>query len=437
MTTSAELDLATVTVAPGSGASTTLTVRNDTDIVEAYRFEPVGECAPWTTVEPDRVSLYPGTSETVTVWVRPPRSSKVRAGETPLGIRVLPVEHPELAALPETTVVIEPFGGLTAGLRPRRRMTWRGARFTAELRNEGNTPVRVAVVPVETGDELRLRVDQAEVVLAPDAEGAVGVRARTGKLVWFGKSTTIPFQLTATPTTAPDLEQPPQEITGEVVQLAVLPRWLLALLALLVALLLLWFTLVRPAVRSSAKEAAETKAQEMVQEGQLQPGPSNAAAGKPAGQPPTAGGGNGQQPGAGTGTGTGTGTGNGTGNGTGVGKQSSGTIEVRTGGGTAGSGTYVVPAGKTFLITDLVLANYQGDEGVLTVVFGDRVITTIALETFRNQDYHWVTPIEITENAAVTVNVSCDRPGTPASGKQAQECVEVLNVSGELRDLAR
>lgn len=91
-----------------------------------------------------------------------------------------------------------------------------------------------------------------------------------------------------------------------------------------------------------------------------------------------------------------------------------------------------MPQDRVFAITDIVVANFQGDEGVLTITFGDRKITTIALETFRNQDYHWVTPIKITENDAVTVNVTCAKPGTPATGRQAQVCHEVLNVSGVL-----
>ncbi|PPK68474.1 hypothetical protein CLV40_105197 [Actinokineospora auranticolor] len=412
-----------MTVVPGSEATTTLTVRNDTDIVEAYTFEPVGPCAAWATVEPERLSLYPGTAERVTVRLRPPRTADVRAGENPLGIRVLPVEHPELVTVPETTVVVEPFGSLDAGLRPTRRRTWRSARYQVELANRGNSPTTVTLTPADTGDDPRVRVTPTTVDLRPQDEGAATLRVRTRGIVWFGKSTTYPVRVTAT-----TAEGESRELTGELVRMALLPRWLLALLALLVALLLLWFTLVRPAVRSSAREAAEqaaeNKAQEMVQDGQLQPGPSNPAV---IGDPGQA-----QQPGAPGGAQPG-GTPGGTGGG--VSRQSSGTVEVRTGGGTAGSGTYVVPPGKTFLITDLVLANFQGDEGVLTVVFGDRVITTIALETFRNQDYHWVTPIEITENGAVTANVSCDRPGTPASGRQAQTCVEVLNVSGELRDL--
>ena len=77
-------------------------------------------------------------------------------------------------------------------------------------------------------------------------------------------------------------------------------------------------------------------------------------------------------------------------------------------------------------------ANFQGDEGLMTITFGNREITTIALETFRNQDYHWVTPIKIPENETATMQITCDEPGTPATGRKARECHEVLNVSGIL-----
>ncbi|MBY8850226.1 hydrolytic protein, partial [Saccharothrix sp. MB29] len=78
---------------------------------------------------------------------------------------------------------------------------------------------------------------------------------------------------------------------------------------------------------------------------------------------------------------------------------------------------------------------HQGDVGVLTIAFGERTITTIALETFRNQDYHWVTPIDIPANGTVTATVTCARPGTPATGQQASGCAQLLNVSGVLSEL--
>ncbi|MFT7840465.1 hydrolytic protein [Saccharothrix sp. BKS2] len=432
MTTTTEFGLPTVVVTPGSEASTKLTVRNDSDIVEAYEFQVVGECAPWTSVEPARLSLYPGTSEQVTVLLRPPRSPEVRAGEVPLGVRVLPAERPESVVVSETTVVVEPFLEQRAELVPERRRAWRSARYHVEVRNEGNTPIAVALVAAESDDQLRATVPARPEPVEPGTLVELPVRVRVGKVLWFGAPVPWPVRLTAgstTPTALPASAEAAQaeELEGEFLQLPVFPKWLLALLALLLALLLAWLLLVRPAVRSAAREAADDRAAELVEAGEQQaaaqePPAGQQQAGQQAGEQPP-GGQQQEQPGQGDATG--------------VGEQMSNTIEIRTNTGDQGTGSYVVPAGKVFRITDLVLANHQGDEGVLTIVFGERTVTTIALETIRNQDYHWVTPIDVPENSAVSATVTCARPGTPASGRQAPNCLQLLNVSGALADVPR
>lgn len=423
MTTTTEFGLPTVVVTPGSEASTKLTVRNDSDIVEAYEFEVVGECAPWTSVEPARLSLYPGTSEQVTVLLRPPRSPEVRAGEMPLGVRVLPAERPESVVVSETTVVVEAFLQQHAELVPERRRAWRSARFHLQVHNDGNTPITVTLVAPEADDQLRVTVPAEPAVVDPGVRAELPVRARVGKVLWFGSPLAWPVRLATTSTAASVDDPQTEELEGELLQLPVFPKWLLALLALLLALLLAWLMLVRPAVQSAAREATDNRAGELVEAGkqqaaaaQNQQSPSSAP--PPAGQQQQQQG----QPGQGN---------------TAGGEQSSSTIEVRTNTGGQGTGTYVVPAGKVFRITDLVLANHQGDEGVLTIAFGERTVTTIALETFRNQDYHWVTPIDVPQNSAVSATVNCARPGTPASGRQAPNCLQLLNVSGALADLPR
>ncbi|MBP2038688.1 COG1470 family protein [Streptomyces avidinii] len=448
------LDIPPVSVTPGGTASTTLTVRNDSDIVEAYRLEVVGDCAAWTTVEPERVSLYPGTSETVTILLAPPRSSQVRAGDVPLAVRVLPTEQPEAVRVPETTVHVEEFRELRAESAPRRRRGWLRGRYRLAVRNEGNCPVRLGFTPAQPGEELKFAFAPTELKLEPGESAEVGLRVRTGRPVWFGTPVTWPFTVAVAELEAdaeagggegkdgkgvkdtkearerPDQDPVRAPLDVEFVQIPIFPTWLLAVLAALLALLLAWFLLVRPAVRSTAKEAADEAVQK-------KPTPSADLNGQTpvTGDGKQPGGGKGTQPGAG-GAGPGGGTGGGGGGGTGTGgAQSSATIDLQTGGGQSKTGTYTVPAGKAFGITDIVVANFQGDEGVVTIDFGDRKITTIALETFRNQDYHWVTPISITESQTVTVQVTCAKPGTPATGRQAQECHEVLNVSGVLSDL--
>ncbi|MER5614562.1 hydrolytic protein [Streptomyces sp. NPDC002215] len=438
MTTSAELETPTVTVSPGTEATTTLTVRNDGDIVEAYTLEVVGDCAAWSTVEPARVSLYPGTSEVVTVRLAPPRSHEVRAGEMPLGVRVLPAEHPESVAVPEATVVVGPFHELRAELDPRRRSGWLGARFRAAVQNRGNTAVDVALTGKQAGEELRLAFTQGQRRLEPGESAEVGLRVRARKLIWFGKPVAWPFEVVAAEAAEGDTdgEQPgsSETLPGEFAQLPVLPRWLLIVLAALLALLLAWFALVRPAVRSTAKQAANEAAQEKTPPGGKQDATAGGTGDPTGGQGQEKGDGKGKPNGSG-GAGSG-GSSSGADGGTGGTQQSSATIDVQTRSGGEKKGTYKVPEGKVFGITDIVVANFQGDEGVLTISFGERKITTIALETFRNQDYHWVTPIQIQQNDTVTASVTCNKPGTPATGTQASECHQVLNVSGVLSDLA-
>lgn len=253
-------------MAPGDTAATTLTVRNDSDIVEAYSLEVVGDCASWTTVTPARVSLYPGTSETVTIRLEPPRSPEVRAGEMPLGVRVLPAEHPESVKVLETTVHVERFRELRAELAPRRRRGWLRGRYRLAVRNQGNAPAEVGFTAGQPGEELGFAFSPAERTLEPGESAEIGLRVRTGKPVWFGAPVVWPF--TVDTTESGDQEEPRREehavrvpLDAEFVQIPVFPRWLLVLLAALLALLLAWFTLVRPAVRSAAKEAAHEAVQ--------------------------------------------------------------------------------------------------------------------------------------------------------------------------------
>lgn len=425
----AELGSARVEVSPGGEVTTTLSVRNDTDIVEAYEFEVMGECASWTTVEPSRLPLYPGTQETVTVVLRPPLSPDVVAGEVPLAIRVVPVERPDLVAVPEMTVVIAPFYRLRTSLSPQRRRGWRSGRFYVGLHNQGNTRIVVPLVATDPAEQLALEFSAAAPELEPGEEAEVDLRARASRLIWFGKPVSNPFQVTASIDSGADAEDLPlseelpipEEQDGELLQVPVLPRWLLVLLAVLLALLLLWFTLARPMLRSAAREAVAQEAKRLADEGKLVPPPKPPPPGQqeppppppPAPPPPP-------EPGT-----------------LAAGGQHSRTIELNTGPGDTGVRSYTVPEGKVFFITDLVLANHQGDEGVLTIAGHDRTITTIALETFRNQDYHWVTPIVVPGDEKVTATVRCVRPGTPPSGPPAGRCAEVLNLSGVLLDAPR
>lgn len=78
-----------------------LRLRNTGDVVDEYRFEPVGDVAPWTVVEPQTLRLYPGTTGTVELTFSPPRSPDAVAGPNPFAVRITPTVHPEATTVPE------------------------------------------------------------------------------------------------------------------------------------------------------------------------------------------------------------------------------------------------------------------------------------------------------------------------------------------------
>ncbi|GAA4525434.1 hypothetical protein GCM10023192_06060 [Amycolatopsis samaneae] len=431
-------------VVPGETGTITVTVFNRTDIVEAYTFEVLGALAPWATVEPARISLYPGTSGDVVVSLRPPRSPEVPVGQVPVGARVLPAERPEDTVVLEETVVVAPYLDADAELLPQAKAGRRKARYAVRLDNRGNDAAALTVDGVAGSDELALITRPDLLTLPPGQSTESELTVRAHKLMWFGKPATKPFQVrvnrrgeddTAAPGLSPDLPPgPPPDLPpailldGTFTQRPVFPRWLLALLGLLLALLALWFGLVRPAVKSAAQQAVEDKTNEIAQSGGNVPG-QGGNTGNQQGKP----GPGQQQPGRGTGGQDPNGP-DAPGGGGGNRQQFDIPIEVQTSPGQTAANGYTVPPGKVFRVTDMLLSNFQGDEGRITIKLGDRTIATIALETFRNQDYHWVTPVDVAEKATASVTVTCTKTGVPPNGAPAPGCSELVTVNGFLAD---
>lgn len=414
-------------VTPGETGTITVTVFNSTDIVEAYTFEVLGALAPWTFAEPARISLYPGTSGNVVLSIEPPRSPDVPVGQVPVGVRVLPAEHPENTVVLEETVTIAPYLDADAELVPRAKAGRRGAKYVVRLDNRGNDAAALTVDGVAGSDELTLTTRPDLLTLPPGqaTEPELSVRAR--KLLWFGKPAAKSFQVRVNrrgEDDTADLDMPPAILLdGTFTQRPVFPRWLLALLGLLLALLALWFGLVRPAVNSAARQAVDDKTNQIAEAGGLAPGPGGGP-GKQQGKNGTGQQGSGQDGGNNPDDPNSANSANR--------QQFDTNIEVQTNPGQSGTNSYTVPDGKVFRVTDMLLSNFQGDEGRITIKLGDRTIATIAMETFRNQDYHWVTPVDITEKATASVTATCTKTGVPPSGAPAANCTELVTVNGFL-----
>lgn len=432
MTTIAHLDSSNLQLQAGEQAVIPLQIRNNGEIVEGYQLEVVGPPAAWTTVEPASVSLYPGSSTTATLSFHPPRSARVPAGELHFGVVVTPTEHPEEAVVPEGVIEVLPFLETTAELMPRTSQGRNHGRHQIAVDNRGNVPVTGLLSGTDPTGQLRCSITPEALTVGPGEAGFADVRVRPAKRIWRGSPMTHPFVIEVAPQDSPSVQ-----LDGTYVQQPEIPSWLgralLALVALGVLWAALWYGVFKPVIRSSAEDAVAPQVKEAGQHAVA----AERAAGQAGASADKAGGSAGSAAGS-----------------AGDAKQAEAEVKdtiIKAGGRLPGAsvpfsrrlqlstpgGTRLskqsppVPEKRTMSVTDLVLSNPQGDFGRVEVAFAGRTLFDIALENFRDIDYHFVAPIDVPQGQGLTMTVTCRKPGVPPEDtRPTDECDTSLYYGG-------
>ncbi|MGW0733005.1 RICIN domain-containing protein [Streptomyces sp. NPDC002851] len=246
------LEPASATVDPGSRTTVRLRIRNTGDVVDEYRFEPVGDSAPWTQVEPQSLRLYPGTTGTVELTFAPPRTPDAAAGPHPYAVRITPTEHPEAVTVPEGNLTVTPFTEVRADLVPPTvKGRFRG-RPKLAVDNLGNTKLTASISGSDTADELSYEIRPSNVQIEPGRAAFVDATVRPRQIVWFGSKQQRPYKMAVQRSGVE-----PLDVDGTYVQRGVLPRWLATFLTVFLALaitfVVLWIAY-KPQVRTAATE---------------------------------------------------------------------------------------------------------------------------------------------------------------------------------------
>ncbi|GAQ67849.1 clostridial hydrophobic W [Streptomyces scabiei] len=233
-----------------------LRLRNTGDVVDEYRFEPVGDIAPWTTVEPQTLRLYPGTTGSVELTFAPPRTPDATAGPNPYAVRITPTQHPEATTVPEGNLTITPFTEVRAELVPPTvKGRFRG-RPKLAIDNLGNTKVTAAVSGSDNGDQLSYDIHPSNVQIEPGRAAFVKATLKPRQITWFGSKEERPYTLAVKRSGVT-----PLDVEGTYVQRSFLPGWLATCLAICLALAITFVTLwlaYRPRVVSAATELQKT-----------------------------------------------------------------------------------------------------------------------------------------------------------------------------------
>jgi zinc-ribbon domain len=160
----------TVNVDPGGRVELTLSVRNDTRIVEHVGLTVEDPSHGWAQVAPESLRMMPGATSTAVVRLMPPRSGAVPAGAHPLRVNVARSGSGVLLAHADARVELGAFFEVSAQVIPREARAWFRSRRRVWLDNTANAEVAVQLVGSDPDDALRFTGTGGSVILPPGAK---------------------------------------------------------------------------------------------------------------------------------------------------------------------------------------------------------------------------------------------------------------------------
>lgn len=405
-----------LTVEPGQETTLQVRVQNRGRVVDEFTCDVVGEAAPWAVAEPATLSLFPDAEDTVVVHFRPPRTPRTPAGSVPFGVRITSREDPEGMVVEEGAIEVGTFHDAWAEVMPATARGSRVGRQTLTVHNRGNVALRGSLSGADPENELKIAFHPASVVVEPGTAVQVRAAIRPRSRFLVGPPKPRPYQVVVRS------DQPPVIADSSMLQGPLVPAWAprvaVALLALLLLLLVLWLTLLRPTLESAAKDAAEDAVAEPVAETKAQA----AEAGKSAAAAENTAAAVGEQaakvdekaarvdqkvpdgetlpPDDGTGAGST--------------QPFDRRLQANVLAGKDGPPvSLTVPDGQRLSITDILLQNPRGDSGTLRIQRDNDVLLEVALENFRDLDYHLVSAVRLAAGQKLTLLVIGCQPAQP------------------------
>ena len=213
-----------VSLEPGQPASISINLFNQGTIVDHFKLLVEGLPLDWLPTMPPQVQLMPGAQQQINLTVQPPRTPQARAGSYPVTLRAASQDNPNQVVSARLNVVVKPYSQFTTELFPQRVRAGRNARLT--VKNSGNAGQTFLVDWTDRGDELIFEPQKTQLAVAEGQSAVVDFRARPKQRAFVGGDQAFNF---TTRVTSPQGDTQTQ--AGELVSRAVVPVWLIPILA--------------------------------------------------------------------------------------------------------------------------------------------------------------------------------------------------------------
>jgi hypothetical protein len=221
----------TVKVDAGSRMTLSLEVQNDSPLVDHFTIQVIGLDPDWYTEPTQTIYLMPKQKDTAQITFHPPRRPSSKAGAHPFEVRATARAQGLQSEAMQAVLQIEPYYNYVSKIEPQRLKKRRG-KIDLEVDNKSNSFVTFNVYARDREELLNANLAKKQFVLKPGEKEYIPIEMSAKKTIFIGTSESVTFEIGVQPQ---EEGLSPQTHMGDLVNPAILPRWILGLLGISLA----------------------------------------------------------------------------------------------------------------------------------------------------------------------------------------------------------
>ncbi len=232
-------------VAAGGSVETTITVRNQGQIVDHFAIKVEGLDPNWWTLSSSSVSLFPGDQDQTRLVIRPPKDAEARAGSYPFRVKAISQANPAEMSSEDAFLILRGFAAWEVDMSPT-KVVGKSGTYRITVSNFGNTDATLLFQGKDPEEGLYYNFDRDKLTVPAGGSEQLRLAVRPKK----GESQKqYNFQVLARPAEAKVPTKESKTINGqlEYPRRRKFPWWiLLVILGLLIVAAVVWWFLTKP-----------------------------------------------------------------------------------------------------------------------------------------------------------------------------------------------
>ena len=224
-------------IAPGESVEATISIRNQSQIVDQFGIRIQGLDPTWWTLSTSSVSLFPGDQGETKLTIHPPKEAESKAGSYSFQVRAVSQANPEEMTEEEAYLVLRGFLVWDAEMSPT-KVVGRSGTYRLTASNSGNTDITLILEGKDPEEALDYTFSHNKVTV-PAGESALITLKVSPKKREKGKL--YNFQVLVRPAGAKVSSKEAKTINGQFEYQRRWPwKWILLGLAILAVAILVW-----------------------------------------------------------------------------------------------------------------------------------------------------------------------------------------------------